>query len=130
MEQLIGKTAEVLGLSADTLRYYEKIGLVPRVGKNRSGRRTYSEKDVARLKFVQRTQSIGFRLAEIGQLLKLRENPLKSSKVIRAMAQRKCEDVQKQISTLKTVEAELTLLLNLCSGNSNNCPILDRLDSH
>ncbi len=130
MERLIGKTAEALGLSADTLRYYEKIGLVPRVGKNQSGRRTYSEKDVARLKFVQRTQSIGFRLAEIGQLLKLRENPLKSSKAIRAMAQRKCEDVRKQISTLKTVEAELTLLLNLCSGNSNNCPILDRLDSH
>ncbi len=129
MEQLIGKAAEVLGLSADTLRYYEKIGLVPRVGKNHSGRRTYSEKDVARLKFVQRAQSIGFSLAEIGQLLKLRENPLKSSKAIRAMAQRKCKDMQKQISTLKTVEAELTLLLNLCSGNSDNCPILDRLDS-
>jgi len=129
MEQLIGKTAEVLGLSADTLRYYEKIGLVPRVGKNRSGRRTYTEKDVARLKFVQHAQSIGFSLAEIGQLLKLRENPLKSSKATRTMAQRKCEDMQKQISTLKTMEAELTLLLNLCSGNSDNCPILDRLDS-
>lgn len=130
MEQLIGKTAEVLGLSPDTLRYYEKIGLVPRVGKNRSGRRTYSEKDMARLKFVQRAQSIGFSLAEIGQLLKLRENPLKSSKAIRAMAQRKCADMQKQIRTLKTMEAELTLLLNLCSGNSDNCPILERLDSH
>lgn len=130
MDQLIGKTAEVLGLSPDTLRYYEKIGLVPRVGKNRSGRRTYSEKDMARLKFVQRAQSIGFSLAEIGQLLKLRENPLKSSKAIRAMAQRKCADMQKQIRTLKTMEAELTLLLNLCSGNSDNCPILERLDSH
>jgi len=129
MEQLIGKTAEVLGLSADTLRYYEKIGLVPRVGKNQSGRRTYSEKDVARLKFVQHAQGIGFSLAEIGQLLKLRENPLKSSKATRTMAQRKCEDIQKQISTLKTMEAELTLLLNLCFGNSDNCPILDRLDS-
>jgi len=129
MEQLIGKTAEVLGLSADTLRYYEKIGLVPRVGKNQSGRRTYSEKDVARLKFVQHAQGIGFSLAEIGQLLKLRENPLKSSKATRTMAQRKCEDMQKQISTLKTMEAELTLLLNLCFGNSDNCPILDRLDS-
>ncbi|MBU6469190.1 MAG: heavy metal-responsive transcriptional regulator [Gammaproteobacteria bacterium] len=127
---MIGKTAEVLGLSPDTLRYYEKIGLVPRVGKNRSGRRTYSEKDMARLKFVQRAQSIGFSLAEIGQLLKLRENPLKSSKAIRAMAQRKCADMQKQIRTLKTMEAELTLLLNLCSGNSDNCPILERLDSH
>ena len=130
MEQLIGKTAEVLGLSPDTLRYYEKIGLVPRVGKNRSGRRTYSEKDVARLKFVQRAQSIGFSLAEIGQLLKLRENPLKSSKATRAMAQRKCADIHKQIRILKTVEAELTLLLNLCSGTSDNCPILERLDSH
>lgn len=130
MEQLIGKTAEVLGLSADTLRYYEKIGLVPRVGKNRSGRRTYSEKDVARLRFVQRAQRIGFSLAEIGQLLKLRDNPVRSSKSTRAMAQRKCTEMHEQIKTLKGMEAELRLLLNLCSGNSNNCPILDRLDSH
>lgn len=128
MDQLIGKTAEVLGLSPDTLRYYEKIGLVPRAGKNCSGRRTYSEKDMARLKFVQRAKSIGFSLAEIGQLLKLRENPLKASKSIHAMAQRKCADIQNQIRILKTMKAELTLLLNLCSGNSDNCPILERLD--
>lgn len=127
MDKLIGDAAEALGLSQDTLRYYEKIRLVPRVAKNGSGRRTYSDKDLSRLRFVQRAQSIGFSLAEIGQLLKLRENPIKCSKAIRGMAQRKCEKMQEQIQTLKKMEAELTLLLNLCTGD-DPCPILERLD--
>jgi DNA-binding transcriptional MerR regulator len=124
---LIGETAQQLGLSQDTLRYYEKIRLVPRAAKNGSGRRTYSDKDLARLRFVQRAQSIGFSLSEIGRLLKLRENPVKCSKAVRDMAQRKCEEMQEQISTLRKMEDELMLLLGLCNGK-DPCPILERLD--
>ena len=127
MDRLIGETAEVLGLSPDTLRYYEKIRLVPRAAKNGSGRRTYSDQDLARLRFVQRAQSIGFSLSEIGRLLKLRENPAKCSNAVRAMAKRKCEEMQQQISTLRKMEDELTLLLGLCNGK-DPCPILERLD--
>ena len=124
----IGKAAEILGMSPDTLRYHEKIGLVPRAGKNYSGRRVYSEKDLARLRFVQRAQCIGFSLNEISRLLKLRENPGKSSKSIRALAAQKCGEIEERLQTLKKVRGELTLLINLCRGDSAHCPILDRLD--
>lgn len=124
----IGQTAEVLGMSPDTLRYYEKIKLVPPATKNLSGRREYTETDLARLRFVQRAQSIGFSLNEISHLLKLRENPRKASKGTRALAEEKCRKIEENLNTLKKVHGELTLLLGLCSGDGENCPIIDRLD--
>ncbi|HKT31042.1 MAG TPA: heavy metal-responsive transcriptional regulator [Gammaproteobacteria bacterium] len=129
MAYLIGETANALGLSADTLRYYEKIGLVPRAAKNRSGHRVFSDKDLSRLRFVQRAQSIGFSLEEIRRLLKLRENPAKCSRVVRKLAREKCDHMQDQLQTLKKMHDELSLLLNLCTSDAEHCPILDRLDS-
>ena len=128
MAYLIGAVVEKLGLAADTLRYYEKIGLVPRAAKNNSGRRMYSDRDLDRLRFVQRAQSIGFSLEEIRRLLKLRENPVKCSQAVRALAHEKCDHLQQQLETLKKMHAELSLLLNLCSDEADHCPILERLD--
>ncbi len=128
MTYLIGVAAGALHMSPDTLRYYEKIGLVPRVTKNASGRRTYSDKDLGRLRFVQRAQNIGFSLEEIRRLLKLRENPMKCSNAVRTLARQKCAQMQEQLTTLKKMNDELTLLLSLCSGDSEHCPILDSLD--
>lgn len=128
MTYLIGDAAQTLDLSPDTLRYYEKIRLIPRVSKNPSGHRVYSEADLARLRFVRRAQRIGFSLTEIGKLLKLRENPVKCSKAIRALAAEKCSSLNEQLEILTRMRDELTLLLNLCTGDSEHCPILDNLE--
>lgn len=128
MGMQIGQTAELLGMTADTLRYYEKIKLVPRAAKNLSGRREYSEGDLARLRFVQRAKSIGFSLDEIAHLLTLREDPGSVSRETRALAEEKCRKIEDKLRTLKKVHGELTLLLGLCSGDGKNCPIIDRLD--
>lgn len=128
MAYLMGAAVKKLGLSADTLRYYEKIGLVPRAAKNGSGRRVYSDRDLDRLRFVQRAQSIGFSLEEIRRLLKLRENPVKCSRAVRTLARKKCDYLQQQLRILKKMHGELALLLNLCSGDAQHCPILDKLD--
>ncbi|MGH8378776.1 MAG: heavy metal-responsive transcriptional regulator [Gammaproteobacteria bacterium] len=128
MTYLIGETAATLGLSADTLRYYEKIGLVPRAAKNRAGHRVFTDKDLGRLRFVQRAQSIGFSLEEIRKLLRLRENPVKCSQAVRALAREKCDHLQQQLGMLKKMHAELSLLLKLCVGDAGHCPILDSLD--
>jgi len=130
MERSIGQTSEALGLSRDTLRYYEKIGLVPRAAKSRGGRRTYNEQDVARLRFLQRAQGIGFSLTEIGQLLKLRENPVKCSRAVRNMAQAKCDEMEERMESLQRMQTELASLLSLCNGEAEHCPILDRLDQN
>lgn len=130
MTYLIGDAAKTLDVSPDTLRYYEKIRLIPRIGKNPSGHRIYSEKDLARLRFVQRAQRIGFSLNEIGQLLKLRENPVKCSKAIRSLAKVKCENISEQLQILTRMHDELALLLNLCTGDADHCPILESLEQH
>ncbi len=128
MEMQIGEASEALGLSRDTLRYYEKIGLVPRAAKTQGGRRTYNQSDMDRLRFVQRAQGVGFSLVEIGQLLKLRDNPQRCSKAVRDLASTRCEGMQKQIAELEQMRDDLAALLSLCNGEAEHCPILDRLD--
>ncbi len=65
---MIGEVSQSTGLSADTLRYYERIGLLPRVVRASSGRRRYSDRDISRLQFIQRAQRMNFTLAEIADL--------------------------------------------------------------
>jgi DNA-binding transcriptional MerR regulator len=128
MDRSIGQASVDLGLSQDTLRYYERIGLVAKITKDRSGRRSYSDRDLAGLRFVQRAQGVGFSLEEIAQLLKLRASPTKSSRTVRAMAQEKCQAMREQMQALQHMQDELGALLNLCDGNSDHCPILEGLD--
>lgn len=125
----IREAAQAVGLSADTLRYYEKVRLVPPPARAPGGQRAYNEKDLARLRFVTRAQAIGFSLQEIRRLLKFRENPVKCSKAVRTLALHKREAVLAQRQTLEQMHRELTLLLNLCTGTSDHCPILDKLDT-
>lgn len=127
--QRIREAAQAVGLSTDTLRYYEKIRLVPPPARASGGQRAYTGKDLARLRFVTRAQAIGFSLQEIRQLLKFRENPVKCSKAVRTLALHKCEAVQTQRQMLEQMHRELTLLLNLCTGAADHCPILDKLDT-
>lgn len=127
MSESIGTAATTVGLSADTLRYYEKIGLLPRPARDPGGRRVYREKDLTRLRFIKRAQALGFSLQDIRQLLRLRENPIKCSKAVRALAQDKRDSLMVQVREMERMQAELTLLLNLCTGAGDSCPILDRL---
>lgn len=127
MSQSIGGAAITVGITADTLRYYEKIGLLPRPARNAGGRRIYREKDFTRLRFIKRAQALGFSLQDIRQLLRLRENPIKCSKAVRALAQEKRDSLLLQMHEIENMQRELTLLLNLCPGVGDSCPILDRL---
>lgn len=128
MIRTIGEAAAETGMSADTLRYYEKIRLLPAPGRTAGGKRLYRDQDIARLRFIQRAQFVGFSLEEIGKLLRFRENPAKSRRSVRELAAKKHEQVKKQLTVLRTVEAELALLLEICRGESDTCPILATLD--
>ncbi len=124
----IGDVAERLGLSTDTLRYYEKIGLLPKVGRSATGIRFYSDKDLSRLQFIQRAQAMDFSLAEIAQLLEMRESPRRARPKVRALTRNKLVQVSARLAELKTLRNELQLLLNLCSGNSPGCPIVSGIE--
>lgn len=124
----IGAMTEMTGLSTDTLRYYERIGLLPAPERSSGGRRMYRERDRDRIRFIQRAQAIGFSLDEIGQLLRFREDPTGSSRAVRELAVRKHQAVREQMELLRRMEAELDLLTSICRGDSDQCPILDHLE--
>lgn len=124
----IGDVTKKIGLSADTLRYYEKIKLLPRVSRSASGTREYDDKDISRLKFIQRAQKMNFSLAEISELLKMRENPQKVRNEVRLLTADKLLEVDEHLQSLTTLRNELQLLLNLCQGAEEGCPIIEGLD--
>src|SRR3990172_5350467 len=93
----IGDVTERLGLSADRLRYYEKIGLLPKVGRSTSGIRFYSDKDLSRLQFIQRAQAMDFSLAEIAQLLEMRESPQRARPKVRELTRNKLTEVSARL---------------------------------
>ena len=126
----IGQVTEMLGLSPDTLRYYEKLGLLPAVARTSSGLRVYNDRDISRLRFIQRTQKMNFSLAEIGTLLKMRENPQKVRNNVRRLTANKLIEVENRLKDLETLRKELQLLLNLCQDSVDGCPIIDGLDEN
>jgi len=124
----IGDVVNELGISADTLRYYEKIGLLKKVCRSASGVRCYSENDLSQLRFIQRAKTMNFSLDEIGQLLRMRENPTRARKSVRELTQHKLLEVEQHLLSLSALRNELTLLVNLCSGSKEGCPIIDDID--
>lgn len=124
----IGDVVKLLALSADTLRYYEKISLLPPVNRNASGIRIYCDKDISRLKFIQRAQKMNFSLAEIGELLKMREDPQHARDDIRQLTAKKLSEVETHLEELSSLRSELQLLLNLCRGSEDGCPIIEGLN--
>ncbi len=124
----IGEISDRLDLSVDTLRYYEKISLLPRVARNVSGLRAYNDKDVSRLEFIQRAQKMNFTLAEIGQLLKMREGPQKARTKARKLIQQKLAEIETCLTDLKALRDELRLLLSRCAISMDGCPIIEEID--
>lgn len=124
----IGEVARQLAMSVDTLRYYEKIGLLPKVSRTESGVRRYRDKDISRLKFIKRAQQMNFTLAEIGDLLKMREDPQHARAEVRQLTTNKLKEVELRLTELDILRKELTLLVNLCFSSEDGCPIIDRIE--
>ncbi len=128
MNNQIGKVSESLGLSKDTLRYYEKIGLLPRVTRNAAGLRIYDAKDVSRLKFIKRAQRMKFSLVEISQLLEMRDSPQNVRDEVRALTRGKLIEVEEHIDELTILRNEFQLLINLCANAADGCPIIEDIE--
>lgn len=125
----IRKASEQTGLSADTLRYYERIGLLPPIARNNGGQRRYDEADVARLRFVKRAQTMDFSLQEIGQLLTLRDRPDDVREDVRSLTKRKLADIEHRIRNLSDLRDELQALVAQCRSSTGACPIISRMEA-
>ena len=120
----IGEVTRHLGMSADTLRYYEKIGLLPRVARTGSGLRRYDRADLARLKFIQRARLMNFTLDEIRDLLQFRTDPVGSKAQVRELTRRKLDAIGAHLEALQALRRELDALMDSCTGNGKSCPII------
>ncbi len=124
----IGEVTKMLNLSADTLRYYEKINLLSNISRNASGIREYNDKNISLLKFIRRAQKMNFSLAEISDLIQMRTDPQHARNEVRLLTAQKLKEINNSIEDLTTLRNELQLLMNLCFGSDDGCPIIDSID--
>lgn len=127
----IGKIAGQAGLGIETVRFYERKGLIPEPPRDESsGYRCYPEDTVDRLRFVKNAKDLGFSLKEIQELLSLRAEPSESRGDIRARAKSKIENIEQKITSLESMRQALMAMVEECSGKGprSNCPILKALE--
>jgi len=126
----IGAVGKRVGLSVDTIRFYERNALLPRAPRTLGGFRQYSENDVETLSFIGRVQNLGFTLREVRDLLDLRRSRLQPCAPVRRRLEEKLADVQRKVSDLQKLEHELRLALRSCKKEmrkrSAHCPILSK----
>jgi len=123
--------ARRVNVNSETIRYYERRGLIPKPKRNTSGYRQYSVDYVARIQFIKRAQALGFTLNEIKELLFLRVDSENSCDHVREKAEIKIAEIEKKIKDLVKMKSALQTLTAAClgSGPSGECPILEALES-
>jgi MerR family transcriptional regulator, copper efflux regulator len=127
----IGKLAARSGVHLETIRFYEHEGLIPAPPRKESGHRAYSVTAVRRLRFIKRTQALGFSLAEIKELLSLRRDPDQLCTDVVHQIDVKTREVEEKIARLKAIRRALMRMRGSCEGacHVSECPILESLDS-
>lgn len=123
----IGHVAQSLGVSTHTLRYYEKIGLLPPVSKTQGGRREYSPADIARVQFIKRAQRMHFSLGDIRSLIELDKAAAVEKPHAQRLVQEKLDEIEESLNDLKQLKVDLSHMLDAClhSGDDEDCPIIE-----
>src|SRR6516162_877947 len=132
MERLtIGEVAKQAQVGIETLRYYERTGLVASPPRSESNYRLYPQETVRRVQFIKRAQELGFSLKEIMELLALRATPETPCADIQSLALEKISTIEEKIQTLTAMKYTLAKLVEECSrqGEITDCPILAALDA-
>ena len=125
----IGQLAKRADVPIDTVRYYERHGILPQAERQASGYRRYGEDDVARLRFVRRAKALGFTLVEIRDLLALSGRRADDMAGLKAAAIEKLADVEHKLEELTRIRDGLQALVASCPGHGplDHCPILAAL---
>jgi len=124
----IGEAAARSGVSAKMLRHYESLGLLSAIARSESGYRQYSEQDVHTLRFIRSARDLGFKIAEIAQLLQLWQDQGRSSADVKRIALAHLADLDRRMAEMAAMRQTLQALVQHCQGDSRpNCPILQGL---
>jgi MerR family mercuric resistance operon transcriptional regulator len=124
----IGKLAEATGVNLETIRYYERIGLMPRPARTAGGYRSYEPEHVGRLNFIRRSRELGFTLDGVRGLLRLVDGHRYTCAQIHEITARHAGDIRRKIADLRRLERVLTGMAARCEGGQvPECPIVDAL---
>ena len=128
-ELRIGKLASAAGVSADTVRYYERRKLIPRPSRTAAGYRVYSDQDVERLQFIKRAQTLGLSLDEIKALLPVSRKSLSECRQISDLLSTKLAELDKKIAEMRGFRKTLSMYLKECEAalagkRGDSCPVL------
>jgi MerR family copper efflux transcriptional regulator len=126
----IGDVAKQANVRIETLRYYERQGLVARPPRSRANYRLYPEDTVRRVQCIKRAQRLGFSLKDITELLALRAEPTTPCAEVRERALAKINDIEEKMRALQAMKNAIVKLVATCGGNTpiSDCPILASLD--
>ena len=127
----IGQVAQQAAVNIETVRYYERVGLISEPPRRPSGYRQYSPDYVHRIRFIKQAQQLGFSLKEIMQLLALRVEPDTACKDIKKQTEAKIADIEAKIQTLQQMKAVLADLVVACEKRqmTDTCPVLSALET-
>jgi Hg(II)-responsive transcriptional regulator len=124
----IGEAAQLAGVNVQTLRYYERTGLLPSPSRRPSGYRQYDQDTVKLVHFIKHAQDLGFSLRDISELIELRHNPKNCARA-GALARGKVEEIDRRVRNLTAIRKILSALERACTrGDTNHeCPIIEAL---
>ena len=132
----IGDLASRIGVQPETIRYYERRGLLPRPQRGPSGYRIYTPQDLERVEFIKNVQEIGFSLDEIRQVMELKFGGASPCQHFRELLQRKVEEADRQIANLCAYRREMAESLSGCEKSlkyhtapKDRCPVLERIEN-
>lgn len=123
----IGAASSQSGVNIETIRYYEREGVVPKADRSASGRRLYTDKEIVRLRFVKRCRELGFPILEIKSLLGLSAGETTSCILARSIANQQLISVREKVADLRRMEGALVDLIALCADERSDCPMLGDL---
>lgn len=125
----IGELARLTGTSAETIRYYEKEGLLPRPARTDANYRSYSTAHRQRLTFIRRARDLGFRLGAVRELLALTDDKSQPCAAVDAIAGVHLREIDSKIADLQKMQCELRRLIDTCGhGTVGHCRIIETLD--
>lgn len=126
----IGQVADLAGVGVETVRFYQRKGLLPEPPRTDGRHRRYGPDIVSRIRFIRGAQDLGFSLKEIEELLALRISPGASKAEVKAQAEAKVAEIERKMSDLQRMRDTLLLLIGACGGTGliADCPILEAFD--
>jgi MerR family copper efflux transcriptional regulator len=125
----MSEAASQAGVNVQTIRYYERRGLLPSPRRRPSGYRDFQADTVRRVRFIKRAQDLGFSLDEIAELLQLRAARPRNRARIRAIAERRVQQIEQKIADLEAMRTVLRELVHRChAGTTPECPIIEAFE--